>query len=103
MQSVFGMSPHDWQEDAITHIITLSKDNSCAPLLLVWPMGGGKSAVRDMVGFFLPVLYSLYLLYSLLLLIRLTKLVAEHPKSLEMFCPFTWTRYEIEMSSWLLP
>jgi superfamily II DNA helicase RecQ len=50
MQSVFGMSPHDWQEDTIHHIITLAKDNSCAPLLLVRPTGGGKSAVRDKVG-----------------------------------------------------
>ena len=50
MQSVFGMSPHPWQEQAISHIITLAKDNSCAPLLLVRPTGGGKSAVRDTVG-----------------------------------------------------
>ena len=50
MQSVFGMSPHDWQENTIHHIITLAKDNSCAPLLLVWPTGGGKLAVRDTVG-----------------------------------------------------
>jgi superfamily II DNA helicase RecQ len=50
MQSVFGMSLHDWKEGAITHIITLSKDNSCAPLLLVRLTGGGKSAVRDTVG-----------------------------------------------------
>jgi superfamily II DNA helicase RecQ len=44
------MSPHDWQEDAITPIITLANDNSCALLLLVLPMGGGKSALREMVG-----------------------------------------------------
>jgi superfamily II DNA helicase RecQ len=50
MQSVFGMSPHDWQEHIIHHIITLAKDNSCAPFLLVRPTGGGKSAVRDTVG-----------------------------------------------------
>jgi hypothetical protein len=28
MESVFGMSPHHWQEAAISHIITLAKDNS---------------------------------------------------------------------------
>jgi superfamily II DNA helicase RecQ len=50
MQSVFGMLPHDWQQDTIHQIITLAKDNSCALLLLVWPTGGGKSAVRDTVG-----------------------------------------------------
>jgi superfamily II DNA helicase RecQ len=45
------MSPHHWQEAAISHIITLVKDNLCAPLLLVRPTGGaGKSVVRDMVG-----------------------------------------------------
>jgi hypothetical protein len=27
MQNVFGMSPHDLQQDAIHHIITLAKDN----------------------------------------------------------------------------
>jgi hypothetical protein len=42
MQSVFAMSPHDWQEVAISHILALSKDNSCAPLLLIRPTGGGK-------------------------------------------------------------
>jgi superfamily II DNA helicase RecQ len=50
MQSVFGMSPHGWQEQAISHIIALFKNNSCAPLLLVPPTGGGKSAVRDTLG-----------------------------------------------------
>jgi hypothetical protein len=50
MQSVFGMSPHDWQEDTISHTITLAEDNSCAPLLLIWPTGGGKLAMRDTVG-----------------------------------------------------
>jgi superfamily II DNA helicase RecQ len=50
MQSVFAMSPHDWQEVVISHILALAKDNSCAPLLLVRPTGGGKSAVRDTVG-----------------------------------------------------
>jgi superfamily II DNA helicase RecQ len=50
MQSLFGMLPHDWQEDTIHHIITLAKDNSSAPLLLVRSTGGGKLAVRDTVG-----------------------------------------------------
>jgi hypothetical protein len=51
MQSVFGMSPHDWQEDAITHITTLAKDNFCALMLLIWPMGeGGRLVVRDKAG-----------------------------------------------------
>jgi superfamily II DNA helicase RecQ len=50
MQSVFGMSPHGWQEEMISHIIALFKNNSCAPLLLVRPTGAGKSAVRDTVG-----------------------------------------------------
>jgi hypothetical protein len=50
MQSVFGMAPHDRQEHAISQIISLSKDDSCAPLLLVRPTGGGKLAVRDTVG-----------------------------------------------------
>jgi superfamily II DNA helicase RecQ len=50
MQSVFGLEPHPWQEQAISHIIALAKDDSCAPLLLVCPTGGGKSAVRDTVG-----------------------------------------------------
>jgi superfamily II DNA helicase RecQ len=50
MQSVFAMAPHDWQEVAISHILALAKDNSCALLLLVRPTGGGKLAVRDTVG-----------------------------------------------------
>jgi hypothetical protein len=50
MQSVFGLVPHAWQEEAISHILALAKDDSCAPLLLVRPTGGGKSAVRDTVG-----------------------------------------------------
>jgi hypothetical protein len=50
MQSVFGLVPHAWQEQAICHIIALAKDDWCAPLLLVQPMGGGKLAVRDAVG-----------------------------------------------------
>jgi hypothetical protein len=35
IQSVFGMAPHAWQEEAISHIIALVKDDSCAPLFLV--------------------------------------------------------------------
>jgi hypothetical protein len=50
MQTVFGMAPHAWQEQAISHIIALAKADSGAPLLLVRPTGGGKSAVRDTVG-----------------------------------------------------
>jgi hypothetical protein len=50
MQSIFGLVPHAWQEDVISHIFALAKDHSCAPLLLVQPTGGGKSAVRDTVG-----------------------------------------------------
>ena len=66
MQSVFGMSPHDWQEDTIHHIITLAKDNSCAPLLLGRPTGGGKSAVRDTVGVILAgVVLTISPLFSL--------------------------------------
>jgi hypothetical protein len=44
--------PHAWQEQAISHILlALAKDDLCVPLLLVPPMGGGKSAVRvDTVG-----------------------------------------------------
>jgi superfamily II DNA helicase RecQ len=50
MQNVFSMEPHDWQDEAISHIIALVKANSCGPLLLVRPTGGGKSAVRDTVA-----------------------------------------------------
>ena len=50
MHSVFGLVPHDWQEAAILHILALVRDDTCAPLLLVRPTGGGKSAVRDTVG-----------------------------------------------------
>jgi hypothetical protein len=50
MQNVFSMEPHEWQDEAISHIIALVKANSCAPLLLVRPTGGGKSAVRDTVA-----------------------------------------------------
>jgi hypothetical protein len=57
MPSVFGMPPHDWQQDSIHHIITLAKDNSCAPLLLVRPTGGGRLAVRDTVGLYLKHLF----------------------------------------------
>ncbi len=49
MQSVFGLEPHAWQEQAISHITALAKEDSCAPLLLVRPTGVGKSAVRDTV------------------------------------------------------
>jgi superfamily II DNA helicase RecQ len=50
MQTVFGVVPHAWQEQAISHMIALAKANSGTPWLLVWPTGGGKSAVRDTVG-----------------------------------------------------
>jgi superfamily II DNA helicase RecQ len=50
MQSVFGLVPHAWQEEAISHIIALAKDSLCAPLLLVQPTGWEKSTVRDTVG-----------------------------------------------------
>jgi superfamily II DNA helicase RecQ len=50
MLSVFGMMPHSGKEQVISHIITLSKEYCCAPLLLVRPTGGGKSAMRDTVG-----------------------------------------------------
>jgi superfamily II DNA helicase RecQ len=50
MHTVFGMVPHPWQEKTILHTIALAKNNACAPLLLVRPTGGGKSAVRDTVG-----------------------------------------------------
>jgi tRNA A37 threonylcarbamoyladenosine synthetase subunit TsaC/SUA5/YrdC len=33
--NVFGILPHAWQEEAISYIIALAKDDSCAPLLLV--------------------------------------------------------------------
>jgi superfamily II DNA helicase RecQ len=41
------------QEQVICHIIAWIKDNSCAPLLLIRPTGGGKLAVRDTVGIIL--------------------------------------------------
>ena len=50
MHSVFSLVPHDWQEEVILHILALVRDDTCAPLMFVRPMGGGKSAVRDTVG-----------------------------------------------------
>jgi superfamily II DNA helicase RecQ len=44
------MAPHAWQEQDISHVIALAKDDLCAPLLLIRPTGGGKLAVRDTVG-----------------------------------------------------
>jgi superfamily II DNA helicase RecQ len=45
------MVPHAWQEEqAISHIIASAKDDSCAPLLLICPTGGGKLTVRDTLG-----------------------------------------------------
>jgi hypothetical protein len=35
MQSIFVLVSHAWQEEAISNIIALAKDDSCAPLLLV--------------------------------------------------------------------
>jgi hypothetical protein len=50
MHSVFGMVPHVWQEQVISHIIALAKNDLCAPLLPIRPTGSGKLAVRDTVG-----------------------------------------------------
>ncbi len=66
MQSIFGMEPHAWQEQVICHIIALAKDNSCAPLLLIRPTGGGKLAMRDSVGIILAgVVLTIFPLLSL--------------------------------------
>jgi hypothetical protein len=35
MQSVFGLVPHAWQEEAISHIIALTKDDLHLPFRLV--------------------------------------------------------------------
>jgi hypothetical protein len=50
MEAAFGISPYNWQEDAICHPLKMT--NEClglppAPVFLCQPTGGGKSLVRD--------------------------------------------------------
>ena len=50
MVQVFGNKPYPWQQDVIAHLGCMRISDSGvhpAPVLLVRPTGGGKSAVRD--------------------------------------------------------
>mgnify|MGYP002177090796 CR=1 FL=1 len=49
-EEVFGTTPYPWQQEVIAHLCCMVIPNSGippAPVLLVRPTGGGKSAVRD--------------------------------------------------------
>ena len=53
IQKVFGITPYPWQVEVISHLLTMSREDSgvpAAPVLLVRPTGGGKSSVRDVHG-----------------------------------------------------
>jgi hypothetical protein len=50
MREVFGKTPYAWQQKVIAHLCCMQIPQSSiapAPVLLVRPTGGGKSAVRD--------------------------------------------------------
>ena len=47
MHSIFGKMPYPWQQTVLDKLTKMLANNCCAPLLLVRPTGGGKSAVRD--------------------------------------------------------
>jgi hypothetical protein len=50
MQEVFGKTAYAWQQQVIAHLCSMQTPQSgivSAPVLLVRPTGGGKSAVRD--------------------------------------------------------
>jgi superfamily II DNA helicase RecQ len=53
MEKVFGITPYPWQVEVITHLLMMSIKGSgvpAAPVLLVWPTGGGKSSIHNIHG-----------------------------------------------------